>query len=169
MRSLGKNGGLKDVPILMLTALSSQEDVVKGLDLGADDYVIKPVSPGELTARIRALLRRADGCHGNEASHHEPVVIHGNVVIYFDKCQVSVEGKRVHLTPTEVHLLSVLVQHRGRVVSHESLLTQVWGPEYASELHLLRLYIGYLRRKLERDPSKPRLISAEWGVGYRFA
>jgi DNA-binding response OmpR family regulator len=157
-----------DVPILVLTALSSQEDIVKGLDLGADDYVIKPVGPDELTARIRALLRRVDGFHGNEVSQHEPDVIQGNVVVYFDKCQVFVGGKRVHLTSTELHLLSVLVQHRGCVVSHASLLTQVWGPEHASELRLLRLYINYLRRKLERNPSKPSLIRSEWGVGYRF-
>jgi DNA-binding response OmpR family regulator len=157
-----------DVPIMMLTALSSQEDLVKGLDLGADDYIIKPVTPDELVARIRALLRRASERNRTEANQRQSVFMYDNVVIHFDKREVIVDSKPVHLTPTEFHLLSVLVQHRGQVVSHESLLTQIWGRRHVNNLSILQSYVSCLRRKLEKDPSKPSLLRTEWDVGYRF-
>ncbi|RPJ55184.1 MAG: DNA-binding response regulator [Dehalococcoidia bacterium] len=165
---------MSDVPIIMLTALDSQDNVVKGLDLGADDYIVKPVIANELAARIRAVLRRTSrstspGNNGNgNGSNREPIFTQDNLVIDFDKYEVMVDDERVDLTPTEFRLLSVLVRYRGRVLPHEFLLTEVWGPEYVGEIDYLRLYISYLRRKLEKDKAKPSLIHNEWGIGYRF-
>jgi two-component system KDP operon response regulator KdpE len=156
-----------DVPIIMLTAIDSQENVIKGLDLGADDYIVKTVTAEELGARIRAVLRRAS--RSNMSSNKQkPVITQDNLVIDFDKHEVTVDNERVDLSPTEFRLLSVLARHKGRVLPHDFLLTQVWGPEYIGEIDYLRLYISYLRRKLEKDPSNPNLIYNEWGVGYRF-
>jgi two-component system KDP operon response regulator KdpE len=158
---------VSDVPIIMLTALGSEENVVKGLDLGADDYIVKPVTTEELSARIWALLRRVhrSGANGNG---RDPTLTYDSLVIDFDKHEVTVGGKQVHLSPTEFRLLSVLARHRGRVLPHEFLLTEVWGPEYVDEIDYLRLYISYLRRKIEKDPTKPSLVYNEWGTGYRF-
>jgi two-component system KDP operon response regulator KdpE len=154
---------MSDVPIIMLTALGSEENVVEGLNLGADDYIVKPVTADELAARIRALLRRVSRSHisGSNGRGREPILTYDNLVIDFDKHEVTVDGKRIDLSPTEFRLLSVLSRH-------EFLLTEVWGPEYVGEVDYLRLYISYLRRKVEKDPSKPSLIQNEWGVGYRF-
>ena len=143
---------MSDVPIIMLTALDSQENVVKGLDLGADDYIVKPAVADELAARIRAVLRRVSRSTAPEGNNG----------------QIRVNNERVDLTPTEFRLLSVLARYKGRVLPHEFLLTEVWGPEYVGEIDYLRLYISYLRRKLEKDKSKPSLIHNEWGIGYRF-
>lgn len=159
---------MSDVPIIMLTALGSEENVVEGLNLGADDYIVKPVTAEELHARIRALLRRVSRSNVNGGNGREPILTYDNLVIDFDKHEVTVEGKRVDLSPTEFRLLSVLSRHKGRVLPHEFLLTEVWGPEYVGEVDYLRLYISYLRRKIEKDASKPSLIHNEWGVGYRF-
>lgn len=164
---------MSDVPIIMLTALGSEENVVKGLNLGADDYIIKPVTAEELSARVRALLRRVTRSsvsgNGNPAGNGRgPIFTYENLIIDFDKHEVTVDNKRVDLSPTEFRLLSVLVRHKGRMLPHEFLLTEVWGPEYVGEIDYLRLYISYLRRKVEKDPSKPNLIHNEWGVGYRF-
>ncbi|MFC1975545.1 response regulator transcription factor [Chloroflexota bacterium] len=164
---------MSDVPIIMLTALDSQENVVKGLDLGADDYIVKPVIGDELAARIRAVLRRtnrstASNGNGNGNRNREPIFTQDNLVIDFDKYEVTVDSERVDLTPTEFRLLSVLARYKGRVLPHEFLLTEVWGVEYVGEIDYLRLYISYLRRKLEKDKSKPSLIHNEWGIGYRF-
>ena len=162
---------MSDVPIIMLTALGSEENVVKGLNLGADDYIIKPVTAEELSARVRALLRRVTRSSppaSNISNGRGPIFTFENLIIDFDKHEVTVDGKRIDLSPTEFRLLSVLVRHKGRMLPHEFLLTEVWGPEYVGEIDYLRLYISYLRRKVERDPSKPSLIHNEWGVGYRF-
>lgn len=163
---------MSDVPIIMLTALGSEENVVKGLNLGADDYIIKPVTAEELSARVRALLRRvtrSNGPTGTVISNGRgPIFTYESLVIDFDKHEVTVDNKRIDLSPTEFRLLSVLVRHKGRMLPHEFLLTEVWGPEYVGEIDYLRLYISYLRRKVEKDPSKPSLIHNEWGVGYRF-
>jgi DNA-binding response OmpR family regulator len=162
---------MSDVPIIMLTALDSQENVVKGLDLGADDYIVKPVIADELAARIRAVLRRASRStpsDGNGSGKREPIFTQDNLVIDFDKYEVTVDNERVDLTPTEFRLLSTLARYKGRVLPHEFLLTEVWGSEYVGEIDYLRLYISYLRRKLEKDKSKPSLIHNEWGIGYRF-
>jgi two-component system KDP operon response regulator KdpE len=158
---------MSDVPIVMLTALGSEENVIEGLNLGADDYIVKPVTAEELSARIHALLRRVSrsSMGGNG---REPILKYDNLVIDFDKHEVTVSGKRVDLSPTEFRLLSVLARHKGRVLPHEFLLTEVWGAEYVGEVDYLRLYISYLRRKVEENPSKPSLIHNEWGIGYRF-
>jgi two-component system KDP operon response regulator KdpE len=158
---------MTDVPIIMLTALGSQDNVIKGLNLGADDYLVKPVTAQELAARIRALLRRVSRTNGN-GQKKQPILTQDNLVIDLNKYEVTLDGERVDLSPTEFRLLSVLAKYKGRVLPHEFLLTEVWGAEYAGEIDYLRLYISYLRRKLERDPSNPTLIHNEWGIGYRF-
>lgn len=158
---------MTDVPIVMLTALGSEDEVIKGLNLGADDYLVKPVTADELGARVRALLRRVSRSQNNTTSR-EPILTHANLVIDLDKYEVTVDSNRVDLSPIEFKLLSVLAKYKGRVLPHEFLLTEVWGPEYVGEIDYLRLYISYLRRKLEKDPSNPDLIQNEWGVGYRF-
>lgn len=158
---------MTDVPIVMLTALGSEDEVIKGLNLGADDYLVKPVTADELGARVRALLRQVSRSQ-NHTSSREPILTHANLVIDLDKYEVTVDGNRVDLSPIEFKLLSVLAKYKGRVLPHEFLLTEVWGPEYVGEIDYLRLYISYLRRKLEKDPSNPDLIQNEWGVGYRF-
>jgi DNA-binding response OmpR family regulator len=156
------------IPIIMLTGLGAEEHIVEGLDLGADDYIIKPVTPEELVARIGAVLRRASPWNGGNAASFQHIFRHANLIIDFERHQVTVDGKRVCLTRTEYRLLSVLARHRGQVLTHEALLLQAWGPEHVAEIHHLHLYINYLRRKLETDPSRPRLIRSEWGVGYYF-
>jgi two-component system KDP operon response regulator KdpE len=159
---------MTDVPIIMLTALGSQEEVIKGLNLGADDYLVKPITADELAARIRALLRRMSRSDTENGRKSRPIFSQDDLVIDLDKYEVTRGGQRIDLSPTEFKLLSVLVKYKGRVLPHEFLLTEVWGVEYVSEIDYLRLYISYLRRKLEDDPSNPTLIHNEWGVGYRF-
>ncbi|RME99110.1 MAG: DNA-binding response regulator [Chloroflexi bacterium] len=160
---------MTDVPIIMLTALGSQDEVIKGLNLGADDYLVKPITADELGARIRAVLRRVSrSSDSNGSKKTEPIFTQDNLVVDLDKYEVTIDGERIDLSPTEFKLLAVLVKYKGRVLPHEFLLTEVWGPEYVGEIDYLRLYISYLRRKLESDPSNPNLIHNEWGVGYRF-
>ena len=158
---------MTDVPIIMLTALSAEDEVIKGLNLGADDYLVKPVTADELAARVRALLRRVARSNV-DGSRREPVLTQDNLMIDLNKCEVTLDGKRVDLSLTEFKLLSFLAKHKGRVLPHEFLLTEVWGPEYVNEIDCLRLYISYLRSKLEKDPLNPELIQNEWGIGYRF-
>jgi two-component system response regulator VicR len=156
-----------DVPIIMLTALNSKENVVKGLDLGADDYVVKPVTVEELEARIRAVLRRV--ARSTPSRSFRPQKFRdGSLVIDFAKHEVTVDHKRVALTPTEFRLLTVLAHHKGQFLSHEYLLCEVWGSEYKHERALLHQYISYLRRKVEKKTSRPNLIYSKWGVGYRL-
>lgn len=162
--------------IIMLTALSASENVVRGLDIGADDYVVKPVGTEELLARIRALLRRVPNSStpddpGIEAINgHDPAQIlkYGDLRIDRDKHEVTKGGKPIDLSPTEFRLLSILVRYHGRVLPHEFLVREVWGPDYAGRIDYLRLYISYLRHKLEPEPSESNLIQSEWGIGYRF-
>lgn len=158
---------MTDIPILFLTALGSEEDVVKGLELGGDDYLVKPVTMKVLEARVKALLRRAYSNNGS-SSEISKVIQHEGLLIDFDKHEVILNEERIDLSPTEFKLLSCLVKHKGRVLPHDFLLGQVWGQEYTGELDHLRLYISYLRKKIEVNPSKPELIQNEWGVGYRF-
>lgn len=152
-------------PVLILTAKDEEEDRIKGLELGADDYIGKPFSHRELVSRIRAVLRR----------HYAPppipqttVKVDDRLVIDFARREVLVNGERVNLRPTEYRLLYHLVQNAGYVMTHEMLLTRVWGPEYRSETHYLRLYITYLRQKIEEDLAHPKYILTERGIGYRF-
>jgi two-component system KDP operon response regulator KdpE len=156
---------ISNVPIIMLTAKGEEDDRVRGLELGADDYVTKPFSPRELVSRVRAVLRRTE--MPGEAVH-EPIEIDDHLKIDFDRREIWVKGQLVKLRPTEYRLLYHLVQNAGWVVPHDQLLAKVWGYEYRDETHYLRLYINYLRQKLEKDPSDPDYILTERGVGYRF-
>ncbi|MCK5646584.1 MAG: response regulator transcription factor [Anaerolineales bacterium] len=156
---------ISTVPVIMLTAKGEEDDKVRGLELGADDYVTKPFSPRELVSRVRAVLRRTE-MPGETV--HELIEVDERLRIDFDRREFWVEGELVKLRPTEYRLLFHLVQNAGWVVPHEQLLAKVWGYEYRDETHYLRLYINYLRQKLEKDPSKPEYILTERGVGYRF-
>jgi len=153
------------VPVIMLTVKADDSDVVKGLERGADDYVAKPFSQQVLLSRIKAVLRRAEG--GAPAASRE-VVVDDNLRIDFDRHEVFVRGQQVQLRPTEFRLLYHLATNPGVVLSHETLLSRVWGPEYRDASHYVRLYINYLRQKLEEDPSNPRYVLTERGVGYKF-
>jgi two-component system KDP operon response regulator KdpE len=154
------------VPVIMLTVRADEEDKVRGLELGADDYVTKPFGARELVSRVKAVLRRTQS-----TVKPEEAVLHidDRLSIDFNSREVIVEGKRIKLRPTEYRLLYHLVENAGWVVPHETLLAKVWGYEYQEEVHYLRLYITYLRQKIEPDPSNPRYILTERGVGYRFA
>jgi len=156
---------ISTVPVIMLTAKGEEDDRVRGLELGADDYVTKPFSPRELVSRVRAVLRRTET---PSAPVHEVIEVDDRLKIDFDRREVWVEGQLVKLRPTEYRLLYHLVQNAGWVVPHDQLLAKVWGYEYRDETHYLRLYINYLRQKLEKDPSNPEYILTERGVGYRF-
>ena len=153
------------IPVIMLTAKGEEDDKIKGLELGADDYVTKPFSPRELTSRIRAVLRRGDFSRGDETGK---IVVDDRLTIDFDRHEVWVEGELVKLRPTEYRLLYHLVQNAGWVLTHDQILNKVWGYEYENEPHYVRLYINYLRKKLEIDPSDPQYILTERGIGYRF-
>jgi len=156
---------MSNVPILMLTAKGTEADIVKGLQIGADDYLVKPFSVAELIARVQALLRRA----GPRSQMDKPDIYSiGNLTIDLSRRLVMRGGEVVDLTPTEFKLLECFVTHRDRVLPHRYLLTEVWGPEYSGETNYLKLYVSYLRKKIEEDPANPILIITEWGVGYRF-
>jgi two-component system, OmpR family, KDP operon response regulator KdpE len=153
------------VPVIMLTAKDESDDRVRGLELGADDYIGKPFDHRELVSRIRAVLRR----HATPPPMPQTtLVIDERLTIDFARHEVLVGGEPVSLRPTEYRLLYHLVQNAGWVMPHDVLLAKVWGPEYRDESHYLRLYITYLRQKIEEDPANPRYILTERGVGYRF-
>jgi two-component system KDP operon response regulator KdpE len=156
---------ISSVPVIMLTAKGEENDRVRGLELGADDYVTKPFSPRELTSRIKAVLRRAEG---PGTGIHGLIDVDDRLKIDFDRREIWLEGSLVKLRPTEYRLLYHLVQNAGWVISHDQILTKVWGYEYRDEPHYVRLYINYLRQKLEKDPADPKYILTERGVGYRF-
>ena len=156
---------VSNVPVIMLTAKGEEDDRVRGLELGADDYVTKPFSPRELVSRVKAVLRRTESASG---SMHGLIEVDQRLKIDFDRREIWLEGKLVKLRPTEYRLLFHLVQNAGWVVSHDQLLQKVWGYEYRDEPHYVRLYINYLRQKLEKDPADPKYILTERGVGYRF-
>ena len=152
------------VPILVLSARGEEQDKVRALDLGADDYLTKPFGMEELLARIRVALRHTAG----GAAEAPGVFTSGALRIDFNSRRVWRGEAEVHLTPTEYELLKFLVQHADRALTHGMILRAVWGPAYTSESQYLRVYIPQLRRKLEADPARPRLILTEPGVGYRF-
>jgi DNA-binding response OmpR family regulator len=156
---------ISSVPVIMLTAKGEEDDRVRGLELGADDYVTKPFSPRELVSRVKAVLRRTEGASG---SMHGLIEVDKHLKMDFDRREVWKDAKIVKLRPTEYRLLYHLVQNAGWVVSHDQLLAKVWGYEYRDEPHYVRLYINYLREKLEDDPANPIYILTERGVGYRF-
>jgi two-component system, OmpR family, KDP operon response regulator KdpE len=150
------------VPVIVLSVREHEDDKIKALDVGADDYVTKPFSMGELLARLRAALRRTAG------SEDTPILVFGELSIDISHRNVSVRGEEVKLTPTEYEVLKYLTQQAGRVVTHRQLLKAVWGSNYQEHSQYLRVYIGQLRRKLELDPSQPAYIITEPGVGYRL-
>jgi len=156
---------VNNVPVIMLTAKGVEDDRIQGLELGADDYITKPFSPRELVSRIRAVLRRTKSFKEDQVDQIE---VDDRLTIDFSRREVWVEGKKVDLRPTEYRLLYHLVQNAGWVNTHEQLLSKVWGFEYQDEPHYVRLYVNYLRKKLEEDPSNPKYILTERGVGYRF-
>ena len=155
---------MSDVPIIFLSARGEIRDVVRGLEMGADDYIPKPYDNDELVARIRAHLRRAPKPNINE----ELVFNGGEFRINFMNREVRVRNELKHLTPKEFNLLGVLVRNAGRVVPRTELVTEAWGDEYADAIDSLKLYIHYLRQKVEVDPEKPDYILTSRGVGYRF-
>ncbi|MBN1936912.1 MAG: response regulator transcription factor [Anaerolineae bacterium] len=156
---------VSDVPIVMLTAKGTEEDIVGGLERGADDYIVKPFRVGELLARLKAVLRRSKG---KPEVDETGAYADGELMINFSRREVIVRGEQISLTPTEYDLLLCLVRNEGRVLPRELLLAQVWGDEFVESTQYLKLYIRYLRQKIEKDPSNPEYILTEWGVGYRF-
>ncbi|NWF78619.1 MAG: response regulator transcription factor [Chloroflexi bacterium] len=162
LEACGKVREFSQVPILMLTAKVQSNDVITGLDRGADDYLLKPFNMDELSARIRALLRRVPPAYRPLSAGE------GEIVIDQQKREVRVRGELVDLTPTEYQLLLILTEHAGKVVEHETLLRAVWGQEYTKDNDYLKVYIWHLRRKIEVDPRNPRLLLTEWGIGYRL-
>lgn len=155
-----------DTPIIMLSSRTERPDVLKGLSLGADDYLTKPCSFEELKARIATVLRRV---RAGTSDSWRAIYDDGNLCIDLKDGTVARQGEEIHLTPTESRLLMYLVSQKGRIVPHKELLTSVWGPEYAEEAGYLSVYIRYLRQKIERNPSKPRYIRTRWRMGYYFA
>jgi two-component system, OmpR family, KDP operon response regulator KdpE len=151
-------------PIIVLSARGREQDKVAALDLGADDYLTKPFGVAELLARIRVALRHSVP----DASADLPVFRTGELRVDLVRREVFRGEERAHLTPTEYKLLSALIRHAGRVVTHRQLLQEVWGANYADQTHYLRVYMAQLRHKLERDPTRPRLLTTEPGVGYRL-
>jgi two-component system, OmpR family, KDP operon response regulator KdpE len=156
--------GWSDIPIVILSARDRESEKIAALDIGADDYVEKPFGIGELTARIRTALR-----HRGRRDAIPTVMEADGLTIDPIKRLVSRDGETVHLTPKEYDLLLLLARHAGRVVTHRTLLTTVWGPAHGDDLHYLRVFIGQLRQKIERDPTHPRIVRTEPGVGYRMA
>lgn len=156
---------ISNIPVIMLTAKGEEDDRVRGLELGADDYVTKPFSPRELVSRVKAVLRRVD----LESEENEEVInVDERLKIDFSRREIWVNEKLVKLRPTEYRLLYHLVQNAGWVLTYDQILSRVWGYEYRDEPHYVRLYINYLRQKLEEDPANPKYILTERGVGYRF-
>lgn len=154
------------IPVIMLTAKGEEDDRVRGLELGADDYVPKPFGPRELVSRVRAVLRRAEAV--NVSPRRAVLKIDDRLSVDFNRREVIVEGERIKLRPTEYRLLYHLIENAGWTVTHEQLLAKVWGYEYRDETHYVRLYVNYLREKIEEDPANPKYILTERGVGYRF-
>jgi two-component system KDP operon response regulator KdpE len=156
---------ISNVPVIFLSVKSEEHERVHGLDLGADDYITKPFSPRELVSRIKAVLRRVEP--ENVIKKNE-IKVDNDLIIDFDQRRVVVRGKEIRLRATEYRLLYQLVTNAGKLMSHETLLARVWGPEYQDEDQYVRLYITYLRQKIEKDPKNPHYILSERGLGYRF-
>lgn len=157
---------VSDAPVIMLTARGDELDKVKGLELGADDYLTKPFGHLELFARIKAVLRRTDL---SQPVSNNPSFVSGELTINYQSREVKVGGRLVKLTPTEYNLLYLLARNAGRVLTVDLLLTKIWGDEYRGETDYLKTYVSRLRRKLGDDPEQPRYIITERGAGYRFA
>ena len=157
------------MPIIMVTARGQDQDKIRGLDLGADDYLTKPFSVEELLARVRSVLRRSQFASNQEGQHVRPVITIGELMVDFAQHRVTMKGQELDLTPIEYRLLAYLAQNAGRVVTQDLLLEHVWGEEYVGESHLLQVNVNRLRRKLEDDPARPRYLLTKMGVGYMIA
>jgi DNA-binding response OmpR family regulator len=155
--------GFSDVPIIIITAKGEEQSRVRGLDLGADDYIVKPFSATELLARVRAVLRRSKKA---VMTSKESIFRHGNLTIDFARAEVFVDGKMVYLSATEYRLLLQLAHNLGQVLPSEQLLADVWGPEYSEDKEILWVSISRLRQKLEEDPKEPKHIVTRSGLGY---
>jgi len=153
------------VPIIILTALGEEVDKVRAFDMGADDYLTKPFGTGELLGRVKAVLRRA---RWSEASVTNEKIVREDIVADLERHEISVRGTLLNLTPTEFNLLVYMMRHAGKALSHRSILQSVWGPEYGEEAEYLRVYMGKLRQKIEKDPLNPEYLLTERGIGYRF-
>ena len=149
------------VPVIVLSAVGDEKEKVAALDAGADDYVTKPFGIDELLARLRAALRRAE-------APGDPVVELGELVVDLEQRSVKLRGDPVSLTPTEFELLRLFVRNEGKLLTHPTILREVWGPRYGAESHYLHVYVSQLRRKIEQDPTRPRLLLTEPGAGYRL-
>ncbi len=156
--------GWSQLPVIVLSARSAEADKIEALDAGADDYLVKPFSVGELLARVRAALRR----HDRASTHTASAIQFGDCEIDLVRRQVRRCGEHVHLTPVEYKLAAALISREGQVLTHRQLLREVWGPASVEHNHYLRIYLGHLRRKLEADPARPVHFLTETGVGYRF-
>jgi two-component system, OmpR family, KDP operon response regulator KdpE len=154
-----------NLPIIVLSVRSDERDKIAALDAGADDFVTKPFAVGELLARVRSALRRTATAGQNPVSSFRT----GDVEVNLKKRRVIIAGAEVHLTPIEYKLLEILIRHADQVVTHGQLLKEVWGPNHGEQIHYLRVYMLQLRRKLERDPTRPRYLRTEPGIGYRLA
>lgn len=163
--TLEKLRDISAMPVIFLSAKGEEVDRIRGLDLGADDYITKPFGPRELVSRIRAVLRRTEPATAAAGSE---IAVDDELRINFDQRKVIVRGKEVRLRPTEYRLLYQLVTNAGKLLTHEMLLSRVWGTEYRDEDQYVRLYVTYLRQKIEKDPKNPRYILSERGLGYRF-
>jgi two-component system, OmpR family, KDP operon response regulator KdpE len=148
-------------PVLLLSAVGDEQEKVAALDAGADDYVTKPFGIEELLARLRAMLRRVD-------APNEPVVDLGGLVVDLERRLVTLDDEPIALTPTEFELLELFVRNEGKLLTHPTILREVWGPAYGTESHYLHVYVSQLRRKIERDPTRPRFLLTEAGAGYRL-
>jgi two-component system KDP operon response regulator KdpE len=156
--------GWSSMPVIVLSARSQEADKIQALDAGADDYLTKPFGVGELLARVRAVLRRLS--HAGDTGR--TLVKFGEVSVDLVRRVVEKAGQPVHFTPIEYRLLALLINNAGKVLTHRQILREVWGPTYVESSHYLRVYMGHLRQKLEDDPTRPRYIITETGVGYRF-
>jgi len=154
-----------DIPIIVLSAREQEQDKIKALDAGADDYLTKPFGAGELLARIRVAIRHKVM---RQSTTGEPVFILDNLRVDMSRRQAFLNEQEVHLTPIEYKLLTILIQNAGKVVTHSQLLKEVWGPSYTKETQYLRVYMTQLRHKLELDPARPRFLINEPGIGYRL-
>ena len=165
LATLKKIREISQVPVIFLSVRGEEFDRVRGLDLGADDYMTKPYSPRELVSRIKAVLRRTEP---RSIAGGSEIVVDPDLQFNLNQRKVIVRGKEITLRPTEYRLLYQLVTNPGKLLTHETLLSRVWGPEYRDDDQYVRLYIGYLRQKIEEDPKNPKYILNERGLGYRF-
>jgi len=157
-----------DVPIIILSGQSrSEDDIVRGLDHGADEYILKPISNRELAARVKAILRRAELPSAKEVEQ-PGIYIDNHLVVNIKERKVLVEGERIRLTPIEFRLFSQLLNNAGRILTHKQLLERVWGWEYTDDIDYVRIYVSHLRQKIEENPSQPRYILTDPGIGYYF-